>query len=114
MRSYRPEELFDENGKLIPELKEMAPTGSRRLSANPITNGGLVGKALLLPDFRNYARTNHKNLHLRGYKEHGNINTPLELAMRNQIDRFNLSTDVINRVPKLRVAGAHVKIGGIL
>ena len=55
MRSYRPEELFDENGKLIPELKELAPTGSRRLSANPITNGGLVRKALLLPDFRNYA-----------------------------------------------------------
>jgi xylulose-5-phosphate/fructose-6-phosphate phosphoketolase len=56
-----------------------------------------------------YRRTNHKNLHVRGYKEHGNINTPLELAMRNQIDRFNLSIDVINRVPKLRVAGAHVK-----
>jgi xylulose-5-phosphate/fructose-6-phosphate phosphoketolase len=56
-----------------------------------------------------YRRTNHKNLHVRGYKEHGNINTPLELAMRNQIDRFNLSMDVINRVPKLRVAGAHVK-----
>ena len=56
-----------------------------------------------------YRRTNHKNLHVRGYKEHGNINTPLELAMRNQIDRFNLSMDVINRVPKLRVTGAHVK-----
>jgi xylulose-5-phosphate/fructose-6-phosphate phosphoketolase len=55
MRSYRPEELFDENGKLIPELKELAPTGPRRLSANPITNGGLVRKVLLLPDFRNYA-----------------------------------------------------------
>jgi xylulose-5-phosphate/fructose-6-phosphate phosphoketolase len=56
-----------------------------------------------------YRRTNHKNLHVRGYKEHGNINTPLDLAMRNQIDRFNLSIDVIDRVPKLRVAGAHVK-----
>ena len=56
-----------------------------------------------------YRRTNHKNLHVRGYKEHGNINTPLELAMRNQIDRFNLSMDVINRVPKLQVDGAHVK-----
>ena len=56
-----------------------------------------------------YRRTNHKNLHVRGYKEHGNINTPLELAMRNQIDRFNLSMDVINRVPKLQVVGAHVK-----
>ncbi len=56
-----------------------------------------------------YRRTNHKNLHVRGYKEKGNINTPLQLAMENQIDRFNLSIDVINRVPKLQVAGAHVK-----
>jgi len=56
-----------------------------------------------------YRRTNHKNLHVRGYKEHGNINTPLELAIENQIDRFNLAIDVIDRVPKLRVAGAHVK-----
>jgi xylulose-5-phosphate/fructose-6-phosphate phosphoketolase len=56
-----------------------------------------------------YRRTNHKNLHVRGYKEQGNINTPLELAIRNQIDRFNLTIDVIDRVPKLRVIGAHVK-----
>ena len=56
-----------------------------------------------------YRRTNHKNIHVRGYKEHGNINTPMELAIRNQIDRFNLSIDVIDRVPKLRVSGAHVK-----
>ena len=56
-----------------------------------------------------YRRTNHQNLHVRGYKEHGNIDTPLELAIRNQIDRFNLAIDVIDRVPKLRVAGAHVK-----
>jgi xylulose-5-phosphate/fructose-6-phosphate phosphoketolase len=56
-----------------------------------------------------YRRTNHQNLHVRGYKEQGNINTPLELAIQNQIDRFNLAIDVIDRVPKLRVAGAHVK-----
>ncbi|HVN78826.1 MAG TPA: phosphoketolase family protein [Terriglobia bacterium] len=56
-----------------------------------------------------YRRTNHKNLHVRGYKEHGNIDTPLELAIRNQIDRFNLAIDVIDRVPRLRVAGAHVR-----
>ncbi|NEO24901.1 phosphoketolase family protein [Moorena sp. SIO4A5] len=55
MRSYKPEELFDENGKLIPELKALAPTGHRRMSSNPITNGGLVRKQLRLPDFRNYA-----------------------------------------------------------
>jgi xylulose-5-phosphate/fructose-6-phosphate phosphoketolase len=55
MRSYEPEKLFDVNGKLIPELKELAPVGLRRMSANPVTNGGLVRKALHLPDFRNYA-----------------------------------------------------------
>ena len=56
-----------------------------------------------------YRRTNHKNLHVRGYKEKGNINTPLDLAIRNQIDRFSLAIDVIDRVPALRVAGAHAK-----
>jgi xylulose-5-phosphate/fructose-6-phosphate phosphoketolase len=56
-----------------------------------------------------YRRTNHANLHVRGYKEKGNINTPLELAIRNEIDRFSLAIDVINRVPGLLVAGAHVK-----
>lgn len=56
-----------------------------------------------------YRRTNHKNLHVRGYKEKGNINTPLELAIRNEIDRFSLAIDAINRVPRLKVAGAHVK-----
>ncbi|MEJ2708402.1 MAG: phosphoketolase family protein [Anaerolineales bacterium] len=56
-----------------------------------------------------YRRTNHKNMHVRGYKEHGDINTPLDLAMRNQIDRYDLVIDVIDRVPKLQVVGAHVK-----
>ncbi|BBL74143.1 phosphoketolase family protein [Methylomagnum ishizawai] len=56
-----------------------------------------------------YRRTNHKNLHVRGYKEKGNINTPLELAINNQIDRFSLAIDVIDRVPRLHVAGAHAK-----
>ncbi|WP_167631985.1 phosphoketolase [Mariprofundus ferrooxydans] len=56
-----------------------------------------------------YRRTNHKNLHVRGYKEHGSINTPLELAIANEIDRFSLAIDVINRIPRLAVAGAHVK-----
>ena len=56
-----------------------------------------------------YRRTNHKNLHVRGYKEQGNINTPLELAIENEIDRFSLAIDVINRVSKLTVAGAHAK-----
>lgn len=56
-----------------------------------------------------YRRTNHKNLHVRGYKEKGSINTPLDLAIQNEADRFSLAIDVINRVPGLLVAGAHVK-----
>ncbi|MEM9816228.1 MAG: phosphoketolase, partial [Cyanobacteria bacterium P01_D01_bin.6] len=56
-----------------------------------------------------YRRANQERIHVRGYKEEGNINTPLELAIRNQIDRFNLVIDVIDRVPKLGSAAAHVK-----
>jgi xylulose-5-phosphate/fructose-6-phosphate phosphoketolase len=56
-----------------------------------------------------YRRTNHQNLHVRGYKEKGNINTPLELAIENEIDRFTLAIDVIDRTPKLQGIGAHAK-----
>jgi xylulose-5-phosphate/fructose-6-phosphate phosphoketolase len=56
-----------------------------------------------------YRRTNHPNLHVRGYKEMGNINTPLQLAINNQTDRFNLAIDVIDRVPRLQPIGGHVK-----
>jgi len=55
MKSYKPEELFDENGKLLPELAELAPEGDRRMGANPHANGGLLLKDLKLPDFQNYA-----------------------------------------------------------
>lgn len=55
MKSYKPEELFDENGTLIPELKELAPTGNKRMSANPVANGGLLRKDLKMPDFCDYA-----------------------------------------------------------
>jgi xylulose-5-phosphate/fructose-6-phosphate phosphoketolase len=56
-----------------------------------------------------YRRSNHDNMHVRGYKEKGNINTPLQLAINNQTDRFTLAIDVIDRVPKLQTTGAHVK-----
>ena len=56
-----------------------------------------------------YRRSNHSNFHVRGYKEKGNINTPLELAILNQVDRFNLAIDVIDRVPGLQSAAAHTK-----
>lgn len=55
LRSYHPEELFDENGRLIPELQALAPEGNRRMGANPHANGGLLLKSLRLPDFRKYA-----------------------------------------------------------
>ena len=48
-------------------------------------------------------------MHVRGYRERGNINTPLELAIQNQIDRYTLARDVIDRVPRLSVVGAHAK-----
>lgn len=54
LRSYKPEELFDENGKLIPELQELSPKGNRRMSANPIANGGILLKELRIPDFKKY------------------------------------------------------------
>jgi xylulose-5-phosphate/fructose-6-phosphate phosphoketolase len=56
-----------------------------------------------------YRRTNHSNIHVRGYKEKGSINTPLELAIDNNIDRFSLAMDVVNRVPKLQKIGGHAK-----
>jgi xylulose-5-phosphate/fructose-6-phosphate phosphoketolase len=56
-----------------------------------------------------YRRHNHANIHVRGYKEKGNINTPLQLAILNQVDRFNLAIDVIDRVPELQETGAHLK-----
>jgi xylulose-5-phosphate/fructose-6-phosphate phosphoketolase len=56
-----------------------------------------------------YRRTNHENIHVHGYAEKGNINTPLELAIINGIDRFTLAIDVIDRVHRLRGVGDHAK-----
>ncbi|HLH78505.1 MAG TPA: hypothetical protein VKV28_17020, partial [Candidatus Binataceae bacterium] len=56
-----------------------------------------------------YRRTNHDNIHVHGYREFGSINTPLELAISNRIDRFTLVSDAIDWVPKLRSVGAHFK-----
>jgi len=55
MKSYKPQELFDANGKFVTELAELAPKGDRRMGANPHANGGLLLKDLLMPDFRDYA-----------------------------------------------------------
>jgi len=56
-----------------------------------------------------YRRTNHHNLHVRGYKEEGTTTTPFDMCVLNQIDRFNLAIDVIDRVPRLRETSAHVR-----
>jgi xylulose-5-phosphate/fructose-6-phosphate phosphoketolase len=56
-----------------------------------------------------YRRTNHANLHVRGYKEEGTTTTPFDMVVVNDMDRFHLVMDVINRVPKLQPIGAHVK-----
>ena len=55
MRSYRPDELFDADGRLVAEVRDLAPKGTRRMSANPHTNGGLLLRDLAMPDFRDYA-----------------------------------------------------------
>src|SRR5262249_45543891 len=55
LRSYRAEELFDDDGALIPDLAALGPTGQRRMSANPVANGGVRLRELDLPDFRDYA-----------------------------------------------------------
>src|SRR5215831_14059463 len=57
MRSYKPQELFDKEGRLIPELKALAPKGNRRMSANPVANGGILRRSLEMPDFRSGAVT---------------------------------------------------------
>jgi xylulose-5-phosphate/fructose-6-phosphate phosphoketolase len=56
-----------------------------------------------------YRRKNHNNLHARGYKEEGTTTTPFDMVVRNDMDRFHLVMDVIDRVPKLHYKGAHIK-----
>jgi xylulose-5-phosphate/fructose-6-phosphate phosphoketolase len=56
-----------------------------------------------------YRRTNHHNLHVRGYKEEGTTTTPFDMTVRNEMDRFHLVEDVIDRVPKLGAGAAHLK-----
>ena len=89
MRSYKPEELFDAAGKLIPELQELAPKGDRRMSANPIANGGLVRKALRMPDFRQYGvqLDSHAQVEVENTKPLGVF---LRDVMRQNMDNFRV------------------------
>jgi xylulose-5-phosphate/fructose-6-phosphate phosphoketolase len=89
MRSYQPEELFDENGRLIPELKALAPQGTKRMSASPNANGGVLRKDLKLPDFRNYGVPVEcpGKLDVENTKPLGNF---LRDVMRNNLQNFRV------------------------
>jgi xylulose-5-phosphate/fructose-6-phosphate phosphoketolase len=89
LRSYKPEELFDANGRLLAELRELAPQGTRRMSANPHANGGLLRRDLKLPDFREYA----VNVPEAGAVRHENtkpLGAFLRDAMRNNMTSFRV------------------------
>ena len=89
MRSYEPEKLFDREGRLIPELRAIAPKGSRRMSANPVANGGLLRKPLEMPDFCKFAIDVKK----RGATEAGNVPTLgnfLREVMRQNMHNFRV------------------------
>jgi xylulose-5-phosphate/fructose-6-phosphate phosphoketolase len=98
--------------RLMPETEHPHGLPDRDFDSLFTTNKPVIfnfhGYAALIHKL-SYRRKNHDNIHVRGYKEEGSINTPLELAILNQIDRFNLAIDVIDRVPRLRSVGAHVK-----
>lgn len=87
--SYKPNELFDTEGRLLPELKELAPIGDRRMSANPIANGGLIRKELKIPDFRKYAI----EVTAPGVIEYGNtlpFGDLLSGIFENNLDNFRI------------------------
>ncbi|HEV2275280.1 MAG TPA: phosphoketolase, partial [Acidobacteriaceae bacterium] len=98
--------------KLMPDTEHPHGLSSRDFDSLFTTNKPIIfnfhGYASLIHKLT-YRHTNHNNLHVRGYKEKGNIDTPMELAIRNQIDRYNLAIDVIDRVPSLQTRGSHVK-----
>ena len=122
LRSYRPEELFDELGRLKPELAELVPEGERRMGANPHANGGILLRDLRMPDFRDYAMEVPSPgvrgigdthvlgpIHVRGYKEEGTITTPFDMTVLNDLDRFHLVIDTIDRVPQAGEKGVYLK-----
>jgi xylulose-5-phosphate/fructose-6-phosphate phosphoketolase len=89
MRGYKPEERFDEQGRLVPELKALAPKGRRRMSANPVANGGLLRKPLDMPDFRAFA----VDVSNRGATLAGNVptlGTFLREVMRLNMENFRV------------------------
>jgi len=72
LRSYKPEELFDSNGHIVKEIEDMAPKGNKRISANPVTNGGLLRKDLILPNVEKYGiKENHGQVEASDMSELG-------------------------------------------
>jgi len=113
MRNYEPEELFDGTGRLVPELKALAPKGNRRMSANPIANGGLVRMPLDMPDFRDSAVEVKKP----GATRAGNVPTLallLREVMRLNMDRFRVfgpDETQSNRLEAIYEVGKKVWLG---
>jgi len=113
MRGYKPEELFAKEGQLIAELKALAPKGHRRMSANPVANGGLLRKALDLPDFRNSAVVVDKS----GATLAGNVPTLgnfLREVMRLNMSNFRVfgpDETQSNRLEALYEVGKKVWLG---
>jgi len=113
MRSYRPEELFDQTGRLIPELQALAPKGPRRMSANPVANGGLLRKPLDMPDFRSSGVAVKKP----GATLAGNVPTLgnfLREVMRLNMDRFRVfgpDETQSNRLEAIYEVGKKVWLG---
>jgi xylulose-5-phosphate/fructose-6-phosphate phosphoketolase len=89
LRSYRPEELFDEHGAPVRELAELAPRGERRMGANPHANGGLLLKDLELPDYRDYAVEVLQPAR-ESAEATGALGSYLRDVMRANMDRFRL------------------------
>ena len=101
MRSYKPEELFDANGKLVPELKALAPKGNRRMSANPHANGGLLRKELKLPDFRQYAVEVSYPRHnaIREHQTPGRVPARCDEEQHDQLPRLRPGRDCLQPAP---------------
>jgi xylulose-5-phosphate/fructose-6-phosphate phosphoketolase len=89
MRAQKPEELFDKDGKLIPELKELAPVGAHRMSANPHANGGLIKKPLRMPDFRGYGANVDKPAKIE-VENTRPLGAFLRDVMKSNMDRFRV------------------------
>jgi phosphoketolase len=138
LRSYRPGELFDEQGKLKPELAELAPKGNLKIRVVNVVDLMRLQPEREHPhgmsdtDFDKlftkdkpvifafhaypwlihrltYRRTNHHNIHVRGYKEEGTITTPFDMTVLNDLDRFHLVMDTIDRLPQTGDKGRDLK-----